>query len=206
MQSVENPETWRKPMSRHSDKSIGEKKPYVDTLHQSREKKWFFDTVENGHDESYFPYGAPGGGAPLRNPENNHIQSKLPHIEENLWKTNNPAPNPITHDLNPPSPTKSILNDKRQQIHQFIDEMTKPKIIHNDFNVNERSNFYTRTKKVKNVDPNHYWNDWFGRPGGGAPSYDTRKQNLESMLEPGLPKNSREGYRPVYDPTASLSK
>lgn len=36
----------------------------------------------------------------------------------------------------------------------------------------------------------------------GAPLYDTRKKNLDFMLEP---KNSRESYRPVYDPTASLS-
>ena len=169
MQSVENPETWRaKPTSQQSERQqYGEQKPVVDTLHQSREKKWFFDTVDNSQDDSYFPYGSPGGGAPLRN-DDNKIQSKLPHIEENLWKTNNPAPNPISHEFHhPPSPTRVNALRKREEIHNFIDEITKPKAMYNDFNVNDRDNFYTRPKKAKNTDPNHYWTDWFGRPGGG---------------------------------------
>lgn len=30
----------------------------------------------------------------------------------------------------------------------------------------------------------NYWNDWFGKPGHGAPIYTSYKQNLEYMLEP----------------------
>ena len=204
MQQADNPEAWRaKPSSQQTERgSYGVQRPVVDTLHQGREKKTFFETIDNSQDDSYFPYGAPGGGAPLRN-DDNKIRSKLPHTEENLWKTNNPAPNVITHDLNPPpSPARVNALRKRDEIHNFIDEITKPKPLYNDFNVHDRDNIYTRPKKVKNVDPNHYWTDWFGRPGGGAPNYDSRKKNLDYMLEP---KNSRESYRPVYDPAASLS-
>ena len=30
----------------------------------------------------------------------------------------------------------------------------------------------------------NYWNDWFGRPGAGAPRHSAHKQNLDDMLEP----------------------
>ena len=58
-------------------------------------------------------------------------------------------------------------------------------------------------------DSNHYWTDWFGKPGGGAPNQETKnkKQNLDLMLEPKTFVYSRgyAPYDPTYDPAQSLS-
>ncbi len=61
-------ENYRKTDSQYSGSPIPanpnqpnlERQPFVDTIHQDREKKWFFDTVESQSD--YFPFGAPGNG------------------------------------------------------------------------------------------------------------------------------------------------
>jgi hypothetical protein len=197
-------ESWRKPMSQQSNKDkplYGDQQPFIDTLKQTREKNWFFDTVDK-QDESYFPYGAPGNGAPLRNPDTNEIVSKLPHIEERLWKNSRNQQQPSPTKFLAQSNTDLVLNNKKQEIHNFIDEITRPK--QQDFSINEQQqNFYSRPKKVKTGDPNQYWTDWFGKPGNGAPNWDYRKQKLDYMLEP---RNSRDGFRPVYDPISSLSE
>ncbi len=51
----------------------------------------------------------------------------------------------------------------------------------------------------ESYNPIHYWNDWFGRPGNGAPLQNPYKQNLSYLLEP---KRSRfhdyETFRDMY--------
>ena len=83
---TENPEIWRKPTNviKESER-YGEQRPLIDSVRDNREKKWFFDTV-NTLDNIYFPFGEPGSGAPIRDPRTKKIISRLPHIEENLWK------------------------------------------------------------------------------------------------------------------------
>jgi hypothetical protein len=50
-----------------------------------------------------------------------------------------------------------------------------------------------------------YWNDWFGRPGAGAPNRSYYKNNIDVLLEPNsTSKNlSHEPIQP-YDPSHSL--
>ena len=38
--------------------------------------------------------------------------------------------------------------------------------------------------KRSHIKPDTYWNDWFGRPGAGAPNRSYYKQDLDDMLEP----------------------
>lgn len=45
-----------------------------------------------------------------------------------------------------------------------------------------------------------HWNDWFGKPGGGAPSFSAHKKNLDHMLEPPRSKNHEyEAFRKNYE-------
>ncbi len=37
--------------------------------------------------------------------------------------------------------------------------------------------------------PETHWNDWFGKPGGGAPTQSPHKKNLDHMLEPPRSRN-----------------
>jgi hypothetical protein len=47
--------------------------------------------------------------------------------------------------------------------------------------------------------PINYWNDWFGRPGNGAPLHTPYKQNLNYMLEPKRSQyHEYEAFRDTY--------
>ncbi len=63
--------------------------------------------------------------------------------------------------------------------------------------------------KRSHIKPDTYWNDWFGRPGAGAPNRSYYKQDLDDMLEPKfnqkflLAPPSIEQLEP-YNPSSSL--
>ena len=93
-------------------------------------------------------------------------------------------------------------------MHQFIDNMSRrssDNLIRN-YNENTPQPNMKRNYDVNQgiVKRNNYWNDWFGRPGAGAPNWDTRKQNLDLMLEPRIFSTSRSSLT-SYDPTISLA-
>lgn len=168
-----SPDHWRKagqsvePTRRQTPADPSQRQLFVDTVQRKgREQNYFFDTVDN--DDEYFPFGSSSGaGAPLRDPQTNEVISKLPSIQENLWRNKNPSSNTGTNIFG--ERTRSFSRDnKKQEIHRFIDDVTKPDenlIYQNNFDSN---NYYTRPKKQKPIhNPNHYWNDWFGRPGAG---------------------------------------
>ena len=138
--------------------------------HKNESNKSLFNS--NSEADIYYPFGAPGGGAPIR--DGNKITSRLPHVEEHLFKLNN--------NIDSPSPTKSL----RGSDFGFINDT--------------RRSFMNNNKKQD-------WNDWFGKPGGGAPINDTRKQNLDQMLEPRnyVYSQGYVPYDPTYDPAQSLS-
>jgi hypothetical protein len=152
---------------------------HVDSLNVNKEKKTFFNKVEET--DEYFPFGSPGGGAPLRN-SNNDLVSKLPNINENLWsRYAKNEQNDINH------------LQKKQEIHQLIDSYVQPapsmfQMTNNqsDQIVQERRLRYQHLDphSRSHIKPDSYWNDWFGRPGAGAPNQYYHKQNLSEMLEP----------------------
>jgi hypothetical protein len=78
----QNYEASRQSPKSNPDDPVSKRMFQVDTLNVNKEKKTFFNKVEETDD--YFPFGTPGGGAPLRN-SNNDLVSKLPNINENLW-------------------------------------------------------------------------------------------------------------------------
>ena len=127
----------------------------------------------NSEADIYYPFGSPGGGggAPIR--DGNKITSRLPHVEDHLFKTNNlnesSSPSPKSHR----GSDFGFINDTRRSF----------------------------------MNKNSEWNDWFGKPGGGAPTNDTRKQNLDQMLEPKnfVYSQGYAPYDPTYDPAQSLS-
>lgn len=54
-----SPEAYQKRNnSTQNDEMLAKRMFHVDTLHVNKEKKWFFETVNN--DSDYFPFGAPG--------------------------------------------------------------------------------------------------------------------------------------------------
>jgi hypothetical protein len=145
-------------------------------LKKRKHKNEFNKSLFNSNSEAdvYYPFGAPGGGggAPIRN--GNKITSRLPHVEDHLFKANN--------NTDSPSPTKSPRGS--------------------DFSfINDTKRSYMNNNKKQD------WNDWFGKPGGGARINDTRKQNLDQMLEPRNYEYSQGyvPYDPTYDPAQSLS-
>lgn len=214
---MQSPERYRKPMYQQTNynefqnpQTQSQQSPMVDLLHTNRENKIFFDKIEPQGTE-YYPYGAPGSGAPLRD-ENNEVVYKLPKLENNLWKPQSRQSSPTKQqhqDLEQQQRSISPVDQKRQEIHRIIDSLTakqrKPSI-HNEFNysqptINRTSSYYYKPNIVQSTRQN-YWNDWFGRPGAGAPNWDTRKQNLDQLLEPRI-ITARNGH--YYDPTVSFS-
>lgn len=77
---------------------------------------------------------------------------------------------------------------KKREMFDLIDNFSKP----NAANFEKQSKTYNSHTSNENIEsykkPQHkgenYWNDWFGRPGAGAPSWTNYKQNLDKMLEP----------------------
>jgi hypothetical protein len=211
---MQSPERYRKPMYQQTNFSEfqnshtqSQQSPLVDMLHTNRENKLFFDKIEPQGTE-YNPYGAPGSGAPLRD-ENNDVVYKLPKLEENLWKQQSRQPSPIKQQQDIQR-SISPIDQKRQEIHRLIDSLTakqqRKQSIHNDLSYSQptlhRTTSYYHKPTIVQSTRSHYWNDWFGRPGAGAPNWDTRKQNLDQLLEPRI-ITARNGH--YYDPTVSLN-
>jgi hypothetical protein len=165
----QNPDTFRIKSNTptiNSGDDLTKRVALVDTLHPNKEKKLLFDKVEL--QEEYYPFGAPGAGAPLRNPETNNLVSRLPNINENLWQR-------YTKEVNAPPPEN--MEFKKREIHNLIDNYTqkKPNIHDSTYNPdynqipNTNQNMVGRfdPKTRSHIRPENYWNDWFGKPGAG---------------------------------------
>lgn len=158
---------------------------HCDVLISGREKKMRQEMLE---DPIWDPFGSPGSGAPLKT-QNNLLVTKLPNVTQNIWERFAPvkAPNPITNKENgylsqSPSqePSPALIEDKKREIHNIIDIFANNRSEKRDLVAGRR----TTQKLYDNKKEENYWNDWFGRPGNGAPRWTFNKQNLDSMLEP----------------------
>jgi len=237
-----SPESYRKPSFQsnvpsysetplgNSGAEIAKRQLMVDSLHPNREKKWFFDKVE--YDGEYFPYGAPGSGAPLRDPSNNQLISRLPKLEKNLWKKVDhvsekpmyePNLNKTTYQSNY-SHEQKPADAKRNEIHKFIDNFSRnpdyptESNVFDNYQLNNNQNYPRKNRSNSNsnlalasrkYEPEHktgsnYWNDWFGKPGGGAPNPAVRKQNLDEMLEPQRNLFQAQYVPSQYEPSSSM--
>ncbi len=59
----------------------------------------------------------------------------------------------------------------------------------NSFIADCRNKYYgSESNSFKSNNNYLFWNDWFGRPGNGAPISNTNKNNLTEMLEPSRKK------------------
>lgn len=97
-----------------------------------------------------------------------------------------------------------ITEIKKREMFDLIDDISRPKMT----NYNQENSFQIkqvpRENEVNNrkqqVRSDIYWNDWFGRPGAGAPSWTTYKQNLDKMLEPSSTKllSSQPNFSTLY--------
>lgn len=102
----------------------------------------------------------------MRNPDNNNLVSRLPNINENLWKR-------YTKEVNAPPPENMEI--KKREIHNLIDNYTqqKPNIFDSTYNPNNIGNPNQKPvgrydpKTRSHIKPENYWNDWFGKPGAG---------------------------------------
>ena len=136
-----------------------------------------------------------GAGAPIKN-ENNDVVSKLPSINEGLWQK--------LPDKNSPN-TMNTTNaeNKKIEMHELIDKFTRKKtdLFNNVYN---EKGLATNSNQKQVVKGEHYWNDWFGRPGGGAPNPYLQKQNLDDMLEPRKNKFTLSSIENLasYDPSS----
>ena len=105
---------------------------------------------------------------------------------------------------------------KKKEIFNLIDTYSQPSF--NNSNNNQSQEFSNRTyskfasndkpidasnylspRGRRNPESETYWNDWFGRPGAGAPMWTSYKQNLDKMLEP--KSNDIFYYNQPYVPT-----
>lgn len=132
----------------------------VDTLREMKEEKLLFNKVQYEPD-TFFQFGSPGSGAPLRNPNNNQPIAKIGNITENLWRRYADKPDPEA---------------KRREMGRIIDMYAQK---------NAEGSYYDPVTR-SHIKPESYWNDWFGKPGAGAPNipWNMHKQNLDRMLEP----------------------
>ncbi|RNA27522.1 hypothetical protein BpHYR1_046655 [Brachionus plicatilis] len=75
---------------------------------------------------------------------------------------------------------------KKKEMFNLIDNISKPNMAIQEFSIQNNQTpvqaNYTNKQPLDRGE--NYWNDWFGRPGAGAPSWTTYKQNLDKMLEP----------------------
>lgn len=182
-----------------SNEDISKRISSVDNIALNKERKNLFNQIET-QDAEYYPFGTPGGGAPLRNSKNDLV-SRLPNINENLWIRN----------------PQVTLENKKQEIHSIIDKYTQKK--QNEVAVFDGSGdpFFAQRRhryaqiqvkldpvKRSHIRPESYWNDWFGRPGAGAPNRSYYKQNLDEMLEPQF-QNKRPSIDSIepYNPSTS---
>lgn len=151
----------------NSQDPVAKRQFAVDTLRVNKEKKLLFNKVDYEPD-TFFQFGAPGAGAPLRNPQNNEPVSRLPNINENLWKR--------YANESPTQQQSEQMRAKKQEMLRMIDDFS---------NRNGQTRYYDPVTRT-HIKPENYWNDWFGRPGGGAPNipWNMHKQNLNKMLEP----------------------
>lgn len=97
-----------------------------------------------------------------------------------------------------------ITEIKKREMFDLIDNISKPQMT----NFNQKNLFQKKqvqrvnngNNKKQQVRGDIYWNDWFGRPGAGAPTWTTYKQNLDKMLEPSSKDllNSQPNFSKVY--------
>ncbi|CAF0822953.1 unnamed protein product [Brachionus calyciflorus] len=98
---------------------------------------------------------------------------------------------------------------KKKEIFNYIDNYSQPNLdVNHNQNMtirNQRSfnslNSKNSLQNSNSVEPERYWNDWFGRPGAGAPKWTAYKQNLDKMLEPN--SNDVFYYNKPYVPTVA---
>ena len=79
-----------------------------------------------------------------------------------------------------------------------LNQKNKQNDLSNPFNNESMTSFMAKHRSVSSLNrepfdehkgktalkTDNYWNDWFGKPGYGAPIYTSYKQNLEYSLEP----------------------
>jgi hypothetical protein len=111
-----------------------------------------------------------GGGAPLRNQRNEPV-SRLPNINDNLWKRFPPENERQSQQNQPKEPD---LEHKKKQVLELIDAYATKKIVTPPPNLVESQNsfYYGPNKKTRfaehrydpvtrdHIQPDRYWNDW----------------------------------------------
>lgn len=133
--------------------------------------------------------------------------AKLPNLNENLWKRY------VKEENGNNDNSTNNLESRKKEIHELIDTFTQVKTFApngqaNSPIINEKRAQYGvqfDPKTRSHIQPETYWNDWFGRPGAGAPNGGLNKQNLEEMLEPRKSRdlmNTIHRYEP-YTPTGT---
>jgi hypothetical protein len=175
------PEAFRK-TPQEEDEQINKRMFHVDKLQINKEKKLFFDKVENVGD--YFPFGRPGGGAPLKN-ERNEIISRLPKIWDNIWQRGEPL------KKTKPDDNRAVfhkINVKKREINDYIDLYMS---VNNE--ANQKHLISSQWRSMDSLKPDSkepkYWNDWFGRPGAGAPNAYSFNPNTSSSYSPSFHDN-----------------
>jgi hypothetical protein len=162
----QNAECFKKNVLSGLDNDIAKRLLHVDVLRDIKEEKPFFNRVDC--DPVYDPFGMPGSGAPLK------TGAKLPKMQENLWRR---------YTIEGFDNNKDAQS-KKQQVLSEIERFSRN-------NVYRQGDSQVVEKRAKyNLDSQYYWNDWWGRPGAGAPSSSYQRQNIYEMLEPNAPRLS----------------
>jgi hypothetical protein len=163
--------------------------------------------------EPYYPYGKPGNGAPMIDKSGN----KQTRIAGNLWyhingqttddrkgrlddyQSRNPIKNLAKLE---PNTTSTHLNDEKwilERKRAFLDQLDDintekykmPKLQPSDYD-NERGNA-------------NWFNETFGRPGNGAPTFDAKRHNIDEVLESPRDFIPQRNNVPAYNPIAKKS-
>lgn len=161
-------DSFRKPSINkvNDEDEVAKRNISVDQLsRQMQHDKIFFNTVQMT-DEEYFPFGRPGCGAPMRN-SNNEVITRLPKIQDVLWDRK-----PEDREGHNSSVFYQVKM-RKQEVNDYIDMVAggnksnerQKKIISSQWR-------YPEPKRVvePGVRSRNYVNDWFGRPGAGAPN------------------------------------
>lgn len=130
--------------------------------------------------------------------------SRLPNINENLWSR---------YASEKEGSQVSNVENKKKEILSFIDTYST-KSFSQEFESNSfNSQHSSSSRNSKNTEirydpkarshirPESYWNDWFGRPGAGAPNFNAQKKNLDDMLEPRRTKVPNVYRHEPYNPS-----